>query len=101
MNMICKHEKAQCQSTQSRSELGKYQQASSVYVIGKHAASQCQEQSGRRGHEAIQTQPKRRLGEAIHQQALGDGLHPGSDIRKKSSEPEESIVAMTQRAEHS
>jgi hypothetical protein len=76
-------------------------QTASIDQVGKHAAREGEDETGRRGHEGVESEPERRVGQIEDEPTLRDRLHPGADIRKKRAGPEETIVAIRKSAEHS
>jgi len=69
-------------------------QAAAVDEVGKNTTGKREEEAGCSGPTPSNTLPQCRIGELEHEPALGHSLHPGAHIRKKRSNPENTIIAM-------
>ena len=69
------------------------------HPVGEHPAVEGEEQGRKEADGHGQTQRYRRVGEAQHQPAEGEILHPGAGQGDELAAPEEPVVAVAQRAE--
>jgi hypothetical protein len=92
------HERRQYEESQHRTELRQDHYASAVGAIGNRAAEQGQSDSRDREGQAGYAKKQGRIGHFEDQPALRNRFHVLRQNGKKLSEPVETVVAVTQRA---
>ena len=70
----------EAESGESCNHLRVHHQTASIDQVGKHATRECEDKTGRGGHEGVESEPERRIGQMEDEPTLCNRLHPRPDI---------------------